>query len=290
MALISTHAMYRDSVDYPELVKDAMILAADAKSTADCYPAIKFVLSGLKDHHSFFQTPAEASFLNRDKDSAMTLPSGERLGSTVGYLKIPFCMAVNPAMEKVFADSLREAIRKIDNQQIFGWVVDVRDNTGGNCWPMLLGLGPILGEGVFDKKYKEGKLIDSVGYWAGTIKGKDALIIKTTTPYELYRPNPKVALLMNGMTASSGETVVLSFKSRPNTKIFGEPTYGLTTANQDFSLSDGAMLFICKAKQTDRMGNEYGGKIYPDVYVKDDKNTAGDEIIETAVSWLKNRE
>ena len=28
------------------------------------------------------------------------------------------------------------------------WIVDLRGNYGGNIWPMIAGVGPVLGEGI----------------------------------------------------------------------------------------------------------------------------------------------
>ena len=35
-----------------------------------------------------------------------------------------------------------------DRPGLIGWIVDLRTDGGGNMWPMMAGLGPILGEGI----------------------------------------------------------------------------------------------------------------------------------------------
>ena len=35
-----------------------------------------------------------------------------------------------------------------DRVSLVGWIVDLRGNTGGNMWPMVAGVGPVLGNGV----------------------------------------------------------------------------------------------------------------------------------------------
>ena len=47
-----------------------------------------------------------------------------------------------------YADSLQYQIKLMDNKYIKGWILDLRENSGGNCWPMLTGLGPLLGNGI----------------------------------------------------------------------------------------------------------------------------------------------
>ncbi|MGZ5191759.1 MAG: S41 family peptidase [Flavisolibacter sp.] len=47
-----------------------------------------------------------------------------------------------------FADSIQSLIQTFDRRGISKWIIDLRKNTGGNCWPMLTGVGPLLGNGV----------------------------------------------------------------------------------------------------------------------------------------------
>ena len=109
-----------------------------------------------------------------------------------------------------------------------------------------------------------------------------------TTPYALYHEYPKVAVLTSEMTASAGELVALSFKHRSNTKQFGAPTYGVTTLPHSVQLSDSAYVVVFAARQTDRLGKPYGGKVYPDVPVTDD-GSPNDKVIEAAINWLKEK-
>lgn len=66
---------------------------------------------------------------------------------------------------------------------------------------------------------------------------------RVDTPYRLRHDAPKVAVLIDNGTASSGEAVLIAFQRRPDTRTFGNATCGLSTANQEYMLSDGASLF-----------------------------------------------
>lgn len=37
---------------------------------------------------------------------------------------------------------------ELDAPDLVGWIVDLRGNGGGNMWPMIAGVGPVLGEGT----------------------------------------------------------------------------------------------------------------------------------------------
>lgn len=108
-----------------------------------------------------------------------------------------------------------------------------------------------------------------------------AAAARVSTPYELLLREPRVAVLTDGLAASSGEAVVISFRRRPNTRSFGTATCGLSTANSTFPLSDRAMLFLTTAVMADRTQARYG-----DVIVADETIAGDAPVVERAVAWL----
>ena len=122
-----------------------------------------------------------------------------------------------------------------DKAALIGWMIDVRGNGGGNMWPMIAGVGPVLGEGV------AGYFIDPVGVetaweyrdgaaWEGGVANQ-----RVAAPYRLRRDRPRVAVLTDNGIASSGEAVVISFRGRPDTRSFGDHTCGLSTRQRAVS-------------------------------------------------------
>jgi C-terminal processing protease CtpA/Prc len=93
-------------------------------------------------------------------------------------------------------------------------------------------------------------------------------------PITAFRPqirnkNRPIVVFTSKRTASSGEGILIALKNNPNVRIFGEPTAGLTTANGNYPLKDGAELIITSAIFTDKNGKLYGDKIMPDVNLSD---------------------
>ena len=287
LEIITTNSIRRDSVDFKKLRAIAYSIAEDAKTTADCYVAIKCVLHNLGDHHSLLVTEEEEKSYKTYDESKVDMPVAKLIDNKIGYITVPPFASVSEKMEKQFGDSMQHLIKAMDGQNIIGWIVDVRNNTGGNCGPMLAGIGPIMGEGVANYYVDANGKKDSMGYNNGNVFQNDTIVQKIDSPYTLIHPNPYVAVLTNGLCGSSGETVVLSFKNRPKTKSFGAPTYGLSTGNSDFKLSDGAVILLTSGIGCDRLGNVYGGKIQPDVFVDDNEKTKNDEVVDTAVKWLE---
>jgi carboxyl-terminal processing protease len=189
------------------------------------------------------------------------------LDRAIGYVDIP---GVVGAGEGFDTDAVA-AIRRIDTAPICGWVVDLRRNLGGNMWPMLHALRPILGEGN-PFSYRFGK-----APW------------ENKPVYSLKQPNPAIAVLTSRLTVSSGELVTIAFRGPATTRIFGEATAGLPTSNMDVPLVDGAVLVVTVSRAADRTGREYDGPIQPDEVTPIDwprLGHDGDPVIRAAQDWL----
>ncbi len=104
---------------------------------------------------------------------------------------------------------------------------------------------------------------------SGTRPNSIAVQVTPPLPYVLRKTMPRVAVLFGPHTASSGEATAISFLGRPDTRSFGLPTYGLSTANAGYRLRDGAVLNLTVATDADRTGHLYGEEIQPDTTVAD---------------------
>ncbi|RZJ65287.1 MAG: hypothetical protein EOO50_14380 [Flavobacterium sp.] len=288
--IIEKDAFYRDSVNFKEVRKIASQIAANAKTTSDTYPAIKFVLEELKDHHSHFNVPSEVAAMQAPTIENAPKPYAEAINPQIVYIYIPAFTSLNETVEKQFIEQAQQLIRQFDSPNLKGWIVDVRGNTGGNCFPMLQGIAPLLGDvNVSCNKDKAGNLVNCTTFKDGLLYFDDGTpYIKPQNPYKLIKSNPPVAVLTDGLTASSGEVVVLAFKTRNATRFFGEPTNGLTTGNSEVKLSDGAVLMLATNAMTDRSGKSYGGKLFPDETIADNPSTQNDETVDAAVKWLES--
>ena len=99
-----------------------------------------------------------------------------------------------------------------------------------------------------------------------------------------------MAVLTDNRTASSGEAIVIAFRKRPLTRSFGTPTYGVSTANRGFVLSDSATIYLTVSTMADRNGNQYGYKINPDELVTGEfmiDPTDNDLVVKAAIIWLE---
>jgi hypothetical protein len=303
-----------DEVDWPPLYAEAFRRAAGAEEPADTYAAIRWSLAQLS--HSFLQLndaalareqarmerrgltpePADAEpagvtspFASRREPGGVGISSGGRL---VGHLTVPAFGGGGERGQR-YASTLQDAIRELDDAGACGWVVDLRGNGGGNMWPMMVGVGPVLGEGIVGSLEIAGA---SAGNWfyrdgVAGIDGQEGFIgARLAGAAYALEDRPPVAVLIDGGTGSSGEAIAIAFKGRPDTRFFGEPSYGYSTATDGYRLSDGANLVIAVGVDVDRDGVAYPEDVLPDVTIAAPESaTAPDGQRAAALEWLATR-
>lgn len=145
--IMQEHALHRNQVDWNRLRGRAHGRASSALTPVEVYPAIMFALQSLADGHSYFLSPEQVAELESGALNAENpAPSGRLLSNGLAYLSVPaFAGTVEAGQE--YAIALQQVIRELDASRPCGWVVDLTENHGGNMWPMLAGIGPVLGEG-----------------------------------------------------------------------------------------------------------------------------------------------
>lgn len=274
LALVEQNAYFSDRVDWASMRKEAHAMAAGAKTPSETHEAIGRVLVSLGDGHSHFVSPARSKQLaSSQPDPSATGVSATQVGR-VGVVRVPSFPGTNPELGEAFANTLRGHLETQAAAGACGWIIDLRANTGGNMYPMIQGLSGLLGSGTLG--YFVGR--DGRDAWsAGKVGSKEVSL--HALPGGLAAP---VAVLQGPRTASSGEATLLSFVGRENTRRFGEPSMGLSTANGAFPLSDGATLALTTSLMADRRGQVYGGRIPPDEEVQGEEATE-----EAALRWLE---
>ena len=277
IALVRAHSLWRDTVTWSAVLPTVRLMASGATKSEDTYPAIRYLLNKLGDHHSFhMNTRASQSFTGGGAQN----PRAEVrvLEPAIGYVSVPAYSGADSTAMRQYARAVHSALEKVAPQSSCGWVIDLRQNGGGNMWPMLNGLQPFLGnEGLGSFVSAEG----SGPLW----KAGDAVGV-TAAPSLSHLFSAAVAVLTGPRTASSGEAVTISFRGRPNTRSFGLPTAGLSTANDDYALPDGSTILLTVAIEADRTGKRYGEKIAPDEVIEASQNTP-DPQVAAAVRWLR---
>lgn len=297
--IMQQHSIRRESIDWTHFRASVVDQARGATSAADAYPAVRFALGSLGDHHSYLMTPDRAVALeaapvaNARTGRVAVPPRGETLEDEMAYVWIPGFAGGSPAKQVEFAERLQETIRQLDRPQTCGWIVDLRGNTGGNVWPMLAGIGPLLGNGeAAAAVYPDGRRVP-LWYRDGKAGLGDYVQLRVTgEAYRTRSPEPPVAVLFGPRTASSGEIVAAAFRGIARHRSFGSPTRGLSTGNRTFPLADGAALVLTVAATSDRNGTIYVGPMKPDESTPEADEDAvllEQEAVRAALVWLEQQ-
>jgi hypothetical protein len=281
--VMQANSINRQTIDWASFRQSVVAAAGSAQTIANLSPAISTALGLLGDHHSYFIRPDGSYILNPTSPGCSLDPAAPTptVPADIGYVKVG---AISGSVEEKqrYAIAMQDAIRAADSTALSGWIVDVRGNSGGSMWPMLAGIGPVLGEGTLGFFVDPNGKTVSWEYRAGMSLLDGQAVTTVPSPYTPLRPGARVAVLTDRRVASSGEATVIAFRGRPNTRSFGAATCGLSTANGGFTMSDGAQLVLANAVMADRTGNRYGVPVPPDEFITDPA-----EAVQRAIQWLR---
>lgn len=283
--IVKQNSLFRDKLNWNAIDENIKRLSVGMKTTNDVKPVIDYIISELRkvgDKHSFFMSVAATTNYS-SPTKKLEEATSKLLPDDIGYINVPQFGSVNDSAVTIYAQNIQNLIKDLDTKNdIKGWIIDLRKNTGGNMFPMITGLGPLLDKGTLGyfvrNKYKHPwKLIEKgEKMWCNNAYVFDA--------YKLKERPERIALLISGGTASSGEFTAVSFIGQANTRLFGQPTGGYTTVNTSYRLSDGSSLMLSTGNAADRDKKDHIGAINPDVLVEQSTNKDAD--IEAASKWI----
>jgi len=295
---LEREALYRDRVDWPEMRARLSAAQGNPEKIRD---VLKEAIGRSSGGHgawlSVERMRSEGKRLGRanagvaagasEGAAAADAPALDpRIGQVDigGFSSVPGPAAKQQMQER--AARWQAIIRDQDTGRRCGWIVDLRGNTGGNMWPMLLGMAPLL-RITKDGEETVGSFATAEGPspWQSTPSGVrlgTRVVVDLGAPgYRLKHVGAPVAVLTGPRTASSGEATVLALRGRPQTRSFGEPTAGVSTANVVRPLVDGSSLVLTTSVMQDRTGKGDGLKITPDQRTHSDTAT-----VAAAQAWL----
>jgi carboxyl-terminal processing protease len=279
--LARANSINRQTIDWTAYRNAVFAEAGSAQTIAELAPAIRVAITLLRDGHSSYRPVSGSTIFVGLRTCSAPSPVALSLPSNIGSVAVG-AFSGTTEQANAYARQIQDAIAAADRDTLIGWIVDLRSNGGGNMWPMIAGLGPILGEGPL------GYFIGPTGtetiweYRGGSSYSGNFAVTTVNPPYTLRRPAPRVAVLSDNRIASSGEATFIAFRHRPNTRSFGQPTCGLSSANSTYTLSDGAIFNLTTSLMADRVKTPFGDSIAPDEVISDPNQT-----IQRAIAWLQ---
>ncbi|WP_241968214.1 S41 family peptidase [Streptomyces sp. ICBB 8177] len=211
------------------------------------------------------------------------LPTG-RVVRSVGYVRLPG-LPGGRRLARRYTATGGELLDGLASARPVGWILDLRSNGGGNMWPMLAVVAPLLDEGPV------GRFVRADGgseVWAlehGRVLLDSTRMARSLSSTGGPRDVPLAVLTSKG-TASAGEAVAVACRGEPVVRFLGTPTADFTTGNLTRVLRDGTRLHITSAHYADRTGRLIVGPLAVDETVGDSDPRAA---VRAALTWIHRR-
>lgn len=294
---IRTYHVSSATADWNHLDKLRQETLSNATSRHDSIMAVVDVFAELNDVHSSITVDGQTyGFYNPVSDSvyAIVAPmlslAQARQGvildtiiqDNMAYLNIPSIQVWGEDVNR-YAEEIQQKLCKALAAEPNALIIDLRLNTGGNMYPMLAGLWPILGdETVLYTMFPNGEPQFIWFLKKGNLFARDG--IETSFQNQITHIDPackksnqtiKVFVLVGQLTASSGQATAVALMGRPNTVFVGEPTAeGYITANNYYAIDAHIQLNMSSGYIADRNRVVYPTTFLPEVYV-----LGGDNIL-----------
>lgn len=300
------NSIYRGNIDLNKLTDSVLARSKDAKSVTEAMPAVSLMYQMLGDFHGMALYNGKTykwntthikvdrelykELLAKYKKNKQTIET-RMLEKGYGYILIPGNNPTKQGETQMIAAQIQDSLAKLNPARLKGVIIDLRLNTGGNMWPMILGVGNLVSKGKLgsfiypDASKNESWLVKDTSIYSDTIK------VCSVKALGKVNPKIKIAVLTSPYTASSGEATAITFKGQKNACIIGDTTAGYTTANESFSMY-GVEFIMAQAAEADRNGKIYYKNVPPDkeVIAGDDfDDFSKDQKIITALKWMKGK-
>lgn len=267
--LMQQHALHGAAVDWEPVLRHARQTAQRTQRLADLEEALQGMVWPLqqRDSHSQYIPVAAARRLQsaapKDAAEAVLL----RLADVASFpvLRMPEFGSSNAQRSQTAAAAGARLLAELLAAKPCGLVLDLRDNMGGNMYPMLEAVAALLPP-------------KDIGYF----QDRDGVQTPWPLPTRTAPPaDVAVAVLIGPHTASSGEFVAIGLRSLPRTRSFGRPSFGVATGVQPVVLAHGGVLAITSAVALDHRGLPVHGPLAPDV--------DSDDPLRDATAWLHSQ-
>ena len=216
-----------------------------------------------------YNGPTEKDFSEQWIKKYVTNPSFEVkvLDNNYGYILMPSMNFEDVSPENIskIAQPMYDQIAKIkSNNKLKGWIIDLRFNSGGHVYPMLLALYDFLGNNTVWGELNIKRTITSTISLNNGKYLQNKEVKYSINPAGKLLDKSKIAIITNIGTGSSGEITAIAFKERKNTIFIGENTNGLTTTNDKRDLPFELYMALTTGYDCDRSGKFYK-TIVPDI-------------------------
>lgn len=262
------HSIYSSKIQWDKFRQEVKDAAKVSK-----YKGLDKALTLNRNKHTFFLIGEQKlrGNIRLDEDVDYCLYEHGKItrliGRSAGYLEIPSLFLdpgkPNPLKDleaSAYVKRIHNEIKRQDQQDPMGWIIDLRFNNGGNMWPMLMALAPFFEDstlGYFVSVHEEISWnIDGGRVYSDGNDFNDLFQIEPIN-YQLKSKDEPVIVLISNQTSSAGEAIAIAFKSHPNACFLGDDTSGYATGNKVIPIASQEFLVITNSVMADHSHMQY---------------------------------
>lgn len=265
--LLDRDGLYADGAEWEGKRTEMLKVARSISSLDEAHGLIQEAAEVAGGKHSFLMEPVRdtASYTER-------VPEVEMLEGGIVHALLPGHTGVKVS-DSLYIHTVFDYLQ--EHLDARGVIVDLRNNTGGNMYPMITSVSPLLPDGIV-LQFKSRKKTTPIplGYVTESYQIAPESIRK-------FPASTPVAVLTDDRTGSSGEATLICFLGLDNVKTFGGPTAGYPSGNVTHTLADGYLFAITRSAEIARTGEVFcEDPINPDVIT--------DTPLEDAVAWIES--
>ncbi len=300
-------SLYSDDVDWEILEEKFLEISKGLEDTESLLPALQYLINTIGDKHATIRSTKnyqilvsytgpndtkdarKSSYVNtviNDIEAKFSCKEAKSADKIYGHLNI-VGIGGNASVEDEAAN-IQNCIADLKSKGTNKWIIDLRNNGGGNMNPMIAGMSPFLEDGFIggaldanDSLVRRYEIINGNFYDTERLvyEAKERILNCTTDP---------IVVLTSKYTASSGEVLAVAFKGRPNTVFIGEQTSGYTSGNGYQVITDELALIISQNYIADRTLKKYTQRVDVDIDIPfiEHSNPSEDKQLLRAMDWL----
>ena len=121
LTITRKNSLHTKEVDWPVVEPQVRAMAGGAQKSADMYPAIKYLLSALSDHHSFLMPPAQTTAF-RTGGAQNPVPEVRALPQSVGTITMRGYSGGDQAAAKHYTEQVHASMLATLPSASCGWV------------------------------------------------------------------------------------------------------------------------------------------------------------------------
>ncbi len=264
--IMDKQGLFAEGQEWEEIKK--ITLDSKPVDLDEAQEVVKEALKIAGGKHSFIY-PADR--VNQDSNNTeWEMPTVVIDDNNVVYIKLPRFHGNSEEGVK-YARTVIDAVP----DDVKGAIVDLRQNTGGNMFPMIAAVHRFISDGDNMLRFRSRKRTQWIPL--------SYVCMSAGVDVKAHIDCP-VAIITDNLTASSAEATLLCFRGQENTKTFGAETAGYASANTPFAMPDGSSLVLTTGCDVARTNEEFcDDPIVPNVITDDPEIEATNWIMELLI-------